>query len=1215
MRLPRIQLIGNKQPHRLSAKRKRRANGSGPRLRHEKLEQRQLLAGDFGLSQSYFPDAIGPQSDAQFGDVVAVNAQYRVVSATAANIDGRNSVGEVYVYNNDAAGELVATLRNPGSSGDSFGQSLAIDGTTVAVGASLNSVDASNSGVVYLYDLADGSTPSPATIVNPTPSAGDVFGENIAMQNGVLAVSSRLDDTVGANSGAVYLYNLSDGDTSVDATVTNPGSLRFGSSIDLDNDVLAIGSPLDGLDPDQPFGQQDVGAAFVYSTAQFRFDGSSPSLVGTLRHPDADPEDEIGQKTGGLVRLSEGRLFLNATSVPSNAPASVVLNVYALTEITAASPGNGLLGTLANPAGNTSSNGFLSDVAVSGNRVLIGADGDDTSATNTGAAYLFTLSETNSSNFIESTVKIDNPDPRRNDLFGDSLAIDGDSILIGSPATSASSSDFATGRAFTFDVVGGNVQPGSSVANATPATDDAYGTSIEMNGQWMVIGVPGESNDLQASGAVEVYDVSGPTPVLVERLKSPSPVLGGVFGTSMDLDGDRLAVGQLSSEQSTAFVFELSNAGATLLANLDSPDGISNGYGRSVAMSGDRVLVGDSQKGNASLFDIGNPEPILIDILADPDDGSNLFGWTAAMDGDLITIGAFRGDTDTADFAGKTHVYRVVNDDAALIQTLTSPDPSVANGYSSGLSVQGNTIVVGEPGRDLDPTATNDNTGSVYVYEVVGNQVSLRQSIEQIESSYFGQSVDLHDGQLAIGAVFDRHTGVSGGRAYMYDLVDGEFVATADFDNPTGLVGSDFGSAIATWGNRLLVASPGDSTIGSDQGAAHLFEAIDPQLTLTRIDGDSAIDETDGVARYQLERNVHLDTQVTVNIQVEESTVLESDNNLSFSPGQTSLIFELRAIENEIRETETDWGFSIEVDGYVSLSSSIEVVDNEPELQPLLSISPNAISELDGTATATVQLNALSRTDYDVTIRATAELAGHVSMPATVHISALESSVTFDIDAIDNDLLDGDKTGLIELLAQDAVAASKELTILDNEVPPPNQAPTIETLEGPTLDSPTTVGETFTLSGSFADTNLDDSHSVLIQWGDGTSTSLTGDQIDQIGDTFAIDHQYGVAGFYDVLVTVDDGTASTTATLQAVVVGISLRDDGTLIVVGTDDYDQIRLKRKGPKLEIQASFAGGPTIKQSFAWSSVNVVHVFSNGGGDKINVDRKIRQSVIVFD
>ncbi|MFG0254275.1 MAG: hypothetical protein ACF787_04150, partial [Rhodopirellula sp. JB053] len=869
-------------------------------MRHETLEPRQLLAGDFGLSQSYYPDSVGPQTDAAFGEVVAISEQYRVVSAPRTNVAGINSVGEVYVYNNDADGDLVATLKNPANAGGYFGQSLAIDGSTVAVGAYRNSSGASESGVVYLYDLASGPTPSATTIVNPTPSAGDWFGQSLAMQDGVLAVAAQRDDTQGTDTGAVYLYDLNDGDISVDATLTGNGSLFFGASIALDNDVLAVGLPLDGFDPDQSFDQQDTGAAYVYSTAGFRADGSAPSFVASVRHPDADPDDGIGQKSGGLVRLSEGRLFVNGISISPTAPASAVLNVYALSEITASSPGDGLLGTLTNPAGIAANNVFLSDVSVSGNRVLIGADGDDTSEQDAGAAYLFTLAEPNSTSLIESTVKIDNPDPVRRDSFGNAVAISGDSILIGAPTAGASSRDLATGRAFTFDVVEGIVQPGSPVTNATPATDDAFGTSIELNERWMVIGVPGETESLQSAGAIEIYDASGPSPVLIERLESPNPSRGGFFGTSMDLDGDRLVVGQLSREHSTAFVFELSTTGATLLASLDSPDGISSGFGRSVAVSGDRVLVGDFRTGSASLFDIGGPAPVLIDTLSDPDTGSNLFGWTAAMDGDLITIGAFRSDTDVADFAGKAHIYRVVNGEAVFIETLTSPSPSVANGYSGGLAVEGNTIAIGESGRDLDPNATNDNTGSVYVYEVVDNQVSLRQAIAHVESSYFGQSVDLNDGQLAVGAIFDRHTGVSGGRAYLYQIVDGEYVAEADFDNPTGLVGSDFGSAVAVSGSRVLVASPGDSTMGSDQGAAHLFEAIAPQLTLTRIDDNVAIDETGGVARYLLERNVNLETSATLSIQVEESSVLESDTGLSFAAGQTSLILEIRAVENQI---------------------------------------------------------------------------------------------------------------------------------------------------------------------------------------------------------------------------------------------------------------------------------------------------------------------------
>ena len=90
-------------------------------------------------------------------------------------------------------------------------------------------------------------------------------------------------------------------------------------------------------------------------------------------------------------------------------------------------------------------------------------------------------------------------------------------------------------------------------------------------------------------------------------------------------------------------------------------------------------------------------------------------------------------------------------------------------------------------------------------------------------------------------------------------------------------------------------------------------------------------------------------------------------------------------------------------------------------------------------------------------------------------------------------------------------------------------------------------GQTVTITGSFSDLDIADTHSIVIDWNDGTSTTMEGADlvIDQVNNTFTATHTFATGGLFDISVTVTDafgelGTAQTTA----VVTGVRVTDDG-----------------------------------------------------------------------
>jgi hypothetical protein len=96
----------------------------------------------------------------------------------------------------------------------------------------------------------------------------------------------------------------------------------------------------------------------------------------------------------------------------------------------------------------------------------------------------------------------------------------------------------------------------------------------------------------------------------------------------------------------------------------------------------------------------------------------------------------------------------------------------------------------------------------------------------------------------------------------------------------------------------------------------------------------------------------------------------------------------------------------------------------------------------------------------------------------------------------------------------------------------PNQAPVITDVVGP--GDPLQIGTAATITATFTDRNVHDSHTALIDWGDGAITDAI---VDHDGMTATGDHGYATPGVYVVTVTVtDSGDLSDTAAYQYVVV-------------------------------------------------------------------------------
>jgi WD40 repeat protein len=260
---------------------------------------------DEPIARFYNPLGGGP-----FGGLVAMSGT-RIVAGIS---PGSNS-GMVYLYDLTAAipDQPVLTLQTPTQSpDDSFGHAVAISGTRFIIGAPTST----SAGSAYVYDLATATPTVPIAILNnPNPTADARFGESVAISGTRIVVGATWDDTGATDAGIAYVYDLSaPTPTAPVAVLRNPqpeASDYFGSSVVTDGETVAISTPYDDG------GTTDRGSVSIFSPSPFSF--WKHNVLGD----DFAPDTGDGDGDGGS-NLLEYTLLLDpaasdATSLPQPA--------------------------------------------------------------------------------------------------------------------------------------------------------------------------------------------------------------------------------------------------------------------------------------------------------------------------------------------------------------------------------------------------------------------------------------------------------------------------------------------------------------------------------------------------------------------------------------------------------------------------------------------------------------------------------------------------------------------------------------------------------------------------------------------------------------------------------------------------------------------------------------------------------------------------------
>jgi Ca2+-binding RTX toxin-like protein len=141
-------------------------------------------------------------------------------------------------------------------------------------------------------------------------------------------------------------------------------------------------------------------------------------------------------------------------------------------------------------------------------------------------------------------------------------------------------------------------------------------------------------------------------------------------------------------------------------------------------------------------------------------------------------------------------------------------------------------------------------------------------------------------------------------------------------------------------------------------------------------------------------------------------------------------------------------------------------------------------------------------------------------------------------------------------------------------------------------------GQAVTIAADFADPDAGDSHTAVIDWGDGTQTPGTVNGLSVAGS-----HAYAVGGVYTITVNVSDAEpASDVATTTAFVTGAGVRN-GVLQVVGTTNNDVVVVTTQGANtVRVFAGFLPGSSFRD-FAAAGITSTHVLLGDGNDAATI------------
>ncbi len=672
--------------------------------------------------------------------------------------------------------------------------------------------------------IASAQRSTPVQLMHPSGAVNDRFGSWVAIDGDTLIVGMPLDD-IGANvdQGSVHVYRWSGSGWVYEATMTAAGGAagdNFGSKVAISGDTAIVSAPLDdvGVNANQ-------GSAYIFTRS-----GTTWTQQAQLVATAGAASDQFGASVA----------IFGDTAVVSASFDDVGANVDQGSAYVFIRSGTTWTQQAQLTAVDGQASDFMGDaVAVAGDIVVVGVAFDDVGANiNQGSVCVFRrLGAT----WTQQT-QITAADGAAGDAFGSSLAISGDTMIVGAQYDDVAAND-SQGSAYVFVRSGMTWTQQAQLAARDGGAFENFGSAVALDGNTAIVGAAfadvGINNN---QGSASVFTRSATTWTQQALLTVADGATEDRFGSAVGVAGDLAVVGapydDIGAPGNQGSVWSFSRIGGTWigpdLTLFASGGAASDFFGTSVAISGDTAIVGayfddvgvNIAQGSAYVFTRSGMTWIQqAQLTAAGGASSDYFGRSVAISGDTAIVGAYRDDVGANVNQGSAFVFVRTGTTWTQQAQLTAAGGAAADEFGYSVAISGDTAIVG---ANSDDVGASIDQGSVYVFTRSGTTWSQQAQLTATSGAaadYFGGSVAI-TGNTAIVTASSDDVGanVDQGSVYVFTRVGLGWTQQAQLNATNGGAGDFFGTSVAISGDTAIVgASSVDMGSNQWQGSAYVF--------------------------------------------------------------------------------------------------------------------------------------------------------------------------------------------------------------------------------------------------------------------------------------------------------------------------------------------------------------------------------------------------------
>lgn len=204
-----------------------------------------------------------------------------------------------------------------------------------------------------------------------------------------------------------------------------------------------------------------------------------------------------------------------------------------------------------------------------------------------------------------------------------------------------------------------------------------------------------------------------------------------------------------------------------------------------------------------------------------PGDGDFL-GNAVSLNGPRVLVGA-KGRDEVGFRSGAAYLFERRNTGWVETAKLVPSSAAIEDEFGDAVAQNDDCLLIGARGAD----ATGTNSGSVTVFEEIGGtwletQVVLPAGLQS--GVRFGDQLSVDGDRAVISAEGDGQMGTNAGAAYVFERIAGVWTEQAKIVGSDSAAGDAFGHAVWVSGDRIIVGAQNHDGAAPNAGAAYIFE-------------------------------------------------------------------------------------------------------------------------------------------------------------------------------------------------------------------------------------------------------------------------------------------------------------------------------------------------------------------------------------------------------